>query len=118
MQRVTEKINKSTSHFINRSQRNYTCMHSQIEIHDPGGTIPVHLQPIPTFFRSKKRKQTKKRKNFKVDILKCCHHAQNGIVLTILERLEFKIFSCRSTMVTDNTFHGPSTLKSISSSLN
>ena len=34
-----------------------------------------------------------------------CHQGQNVItVLIILELLEFKTFSCRTTMVTDNTF--------------
>ena len=35
---------------------------------------------------------------------KGCHQGQNIIVLAILERLEFKTFYYRPTMVADNTF--------------
>ena len=41
-----------------------------------------------------------KKKEF---LLKGCHQGQNVTVLAILERLEFKNFSCWSTMVADNT---------------
>ena len=51
-------------------------------------------------------KQTKKQetKGKKERVSKSCHQYQNVIVLAILERLEFKTFSCRPTMVRDNTF--------------
>ena len=37
-------------------------------------------------------------------LLKDCHQSQNVTVLAILERPEFKHFSCRLTMVANNTF--------------
>ena len=40
----------------------------------------------------------------KQKLLKGCHQGQNITILTILERLEFENFSCRPTMVADNTF--------------
>ena len=54
-----------------------------------------------------KRRKGEKREKQRVSkriLLKCCHRGQNVTVLTILERLEFKKFSCRPTMVADNTF--------------
>ena len=45
-----------------------------------------------------------KRKVSKQNLLKVCHEGQNVTVLAILERLEFKNFSCRPNMVADNTF--------------
>ena len=45
-----------------------------------------------------------KKKNEKQRKRKGCHQGQNVTVLAILERLEFKNFSCRPTMVADNTF--------------
>ena len=35
-------------------------------------------------------------------LLEGCHQSQNVTVLAILERLEFKTFSCRPTMVAGN----------------
>ena len=40
----------------------------------------------------------------KQKLLKGCHQGLNVTVLAILECLEFKKFSCQSTMVADNTF--------------
>ena len=57
----------------------------------------------PTFLRRKKWNQ-KEKKVSKQKLLKGCHQGQTDTVLAILERLEFKIFSCRSTMVAANTF--------------
>ena len=59
-----------------------------------------------TFLRNKKRKGNKgnKERSSKEKLLKGCHQGQNATVLVILERLEFKNFSCRSNMVADNTF--------------
>ena len=37
-------------------------------------------------------------------LLKCCHQGQIVTVLSILERLEFKNFSCQPTMVVDIPF--------------
>ena len=53
--------------------------------------------PPPTFLCSKKKKgrQRGKRKGFKAETIKS---------LIILERLEYAKFSCRKTMVADNTF--------------
>ena len=59
-----------------------------------------------TFVRSKKKKE-KQRTKERVSIQKLllgCHQVQNVTVLAILERLEFKIFSCRPTKVANNTF--------------
>ena len=60
----------------------------------------------PTFLCSKKKKgwQRKKERVSKQKLLKGCQQGQNVIVLTILERLELENFSCRPTMVADNTF--------------
>ena len=67
----------------------------------PGG----HGLP-PPFFRSKKkiRKKGKKERVSKQKLLKGYHQSQNVTVLAILERLEFKNFSCRPTMVADILF--------------
>ena len=56
----------------------------------------------PSFFCSKKKKREVKVKKEKVSrqkLLKGCHQGQIITVLAILERLEFKDFSCRPTMV-------------------
>ena len=45
----------------------------------------------------------KKERISRQKLLKDCHQGQNVTVLDILERLEFKNFSCRPTMVADNT---------------
>ena len=57
----------------------------------------------PSFFCSKKKKREIKVKKEKVSrqkLLKGCHQGQIITALAILERLEFKDFSCRPTMVT------------------
>ena len=62
----------------------------------------------PSHFRAAKREKgnkDKKERLSKQKLLKGCRQGQNVTVLVILERLEFKNFSCRPTMVTDNTFH-------------
>ena len=48
--------------------------------------------------------EAKGKKVSKQKLLKGCHQGQTDTVLAILERLEFKFFSCRSTMVAANTF--------------
>ena len=60
----------------------------------------------PTCLRSKRKrvKQRKKERVSKQKLLKACHQVQNVTILGILERQEFKTFSCRPTMVADNTF--------------
>ena len=60
----------------------------------------------PTFLHSKKEKgkQRKNERASKQKLLKGCKQGQNVTVLAILERLEFKDFICRSTMVAGNTF--------------
>ena len=55
-----------------------------------------------------KEDKRKKERVSKQKLLKGCHQGQNIIILTILERLEFKNFSYRPTMVADNTFQCPS----------
>ena len=67
------------------------------------------------FFCVAKRKNRNKEKKGRVSrkkLLKCCYQGLNVTFLAILERLEFKKFSCRPVMV-----RGPSTLKSISLAL-
>ena len=72
--------------------------------HPPSPCPPPHTH-THTFLRSKKKKgqQREKRKTFKQKLLKGCHQVQNVTVLAIVERLEFKHFSGRPTMVADNT---------------
>ena len=65
---------------------------------DTGGGVAM----VPQHFCVAKRK--KREKGEKDKISKGCHQDQNIIVLAILERLQFKNFSCRPTMVVDNTF--------------
>ena len=64
------------------------------------------LWPPPLFCVTKRKKgdKGKKERVSKHKLLKSCNQVQNIIVLTILECLEFENFSCRSTMVADNTF--------------
>ena len=60
----------------------------------------VHGHPI--FFLQQKEKKEIKVKKEKVSrqkLLKGCHQGQIITVLAVLERLEFKDFSCRPTMV-------------------
>ena len=45
-----------------------------------------------------------KEKVSKLKLLKVCHLGQKFTALDILERLEFKTFSCWPTMVAGNTF--------------
>ena len=80
----------------------------------------------PTFFRSKKKKgdKGKKERFSKQKLLTGHQQGQNIIVLSIIERLEFENISWRPTMVPNNTFQcymppqPPSpTLKSISPTL-
>ena len=79
------------------------------------------LQQPPTFCVAKRKKgdKDKKERVSKQKLLKGCHQGQNITVLAILERLEFKNFLSRPTMVAENTFHcsmAP-TFKSISPAL-
>ena len=53
--------------------------------------------------KRKKGNKGKKERLSKQKLLKGCHQGQNVTVLAILERLEFKNFSGRPTMVADNT---------------
>ena len=62
---------------------------------------------LPLFLRSQKKtteKQRKKERVSKQKLLKVCHQGQNVTILAILERPEFKYFSCRPTTVADITF--------------
>ena len=70
------------------------------------GTTEGRGHVSPTFLRSKNKKPTKvKRESVsKQKQLKGCYQGQNVTVLAILECLGFKIFSCWSTIVADNTF--------------
>ena len=71
---------------------------------DTAGAMPP--SPILFFCIAKRKKgdKCKKQRVSKQKLSKGCHQGQNIIVLAILERLEFENFSCRSTMVADNTF--------------
>ena len=60
--------------------------------------------PLLCVAKRKKGDKGKKEGVLKQKLSKGCHQGQNIILLAILERLEFEHFSCRSTMVTDNTF--------------
>ena len=67
--------------------------------------------------QKEKEKQSKKRKSLKAKLLKDYQKSQNVTTLAVLERLEFRNFSCWRIMVADRyfwVFHGPSTLISIS----
>ena len=65
----------------------------------PGGPWSPHCVA-----KIKKVDKGKKERVSKQKLLKGCQQGQNIIVLAILERLEFETFSCRLTMVVDNTF--------------
>ena len=59
------------------------------------------------FFASQKEKRKQSGKKERVSpqkISKECHHGQNFTVLAIPERLEFKKFSFRPTLVANNSF--------------
>ena len=79
----------------------------------PGGRLvgpcPTPLPPVPFFCVAKNKNEDKgkKEKVSKQKLSKDFHQVQNIIVLAILERLGFKNFSCRPTMVADNTFIVP-----------
>ena len=66
--------------------------------------MPFYLLFLKSKAKRKKGDKGKKERVSKQKLLKGCHQGQNIIVLAILERLEFENFSCRPTMVADNTF--------------
>ena len=77
--------------------------------------IHTHMPSLAA--KRKKRKQRKKEAVSKEKPLKDCDQGENVTILAILQRLKFKNFACRTTMVADNTVQcasGPYTLKSIS----
>ena len=61
-----------------------------------------HESPLFCVAKRKKGNKGKKERLSKQKLLKGCHQGQNVTVLAILERLEFKKFSGRPTMVADN----------------
>ena len=68
------------------------------------------MPPLHFLLSNEKKGKDKKERVSKQKLLKVCHQA-------ILERLEFKNFPCRPTVVAGDTFsvlHDPSTLKFIS----
>ena len=65
---------------------------------DTGG-----LGAIPIFCVAKEKKKRRK-ESFNAETIKRLTSVQNVTVLAILERLEFKNFSCRPTMVTGSAF--------------
>ena len=60
--------------------------------------------PLFCVTKRKKRNKGKKQRVLMQKLIKDCHQSLNVTVLAILERLEFKNFSCRPTMIADNTF--------------
>ena len=67
-------------------------------------TLPPPLPPLFCVAKRKKGNKGKKERLSKQKLLKACHQGrQNVTVLAILERLGFKNFSGRQTMVADNT---------------
>ena len=62
------------------------------------------LPPLLCVAKRKNGDKGKKERVSKQKLSKGCHQGQNIIVLAILERLEFKNFSCRPTIVAGNTF--------------
>ena len=63
--------------------------------------------PHTPFFCVAKRKKENKGKKERVSkqkLLKDYHRGQNVTVLATLQRLEFKNFTCRPTMVANKTF--------------
>ena len=82
----------------------------------PWGPCPPYPTPLPPhsplFCVAKRKKgdKSKKERVLRQKLLNGCHQGQNIIVLAILERLEFKNFSCRPTMVAGNTFHSSNSL--------
>ena len=71
---------------------------------DTGGAGGAMAAPLFCVAKRKKGDKGKNERVSKQKLLKGCHQGQSIIVLAILERLEFKNFSCRPTMVADNTF--------------
>ena len=66
---------------------------------EPGGMAPTFLRS-----RKKKGKQGKKRKSSKAETIKRLSPRSKCYCLAILERLEFKKFSCQPAMMADITF--------------
>ena len=60
--------------------------------------------PLFCVAKRKKGDKGKKERVSKEKLLKGCHQGQNIVVLAVIERLHFENFSCRSTIVADNTF--------------
>ena len=68
---------------------------------DTRGLVAIPpLPPTALFCVAKERKK----KSFNEETIKRLTNVQNVTVLAILERLEFKNFSCHPTVVTGNTF--------------
>ena len=72
-------------------------MHFTVLVTQEGERGPPPL----TFFLEKKRE---KRNYSKQELLKGCHQGQKVTVLAILERLQFKNFSCRIIVLAGSTF--------------
>ena len=64
----------------------------------------THTHTLFCVAKIKKGNKGRKERVSKQKLLKGCHQGQNVTVLAILERLEFKNFSCQLTMVAGNTF--------------
>ena len=69
----------------------------------PSSTL-THTHTLFCVAKIKKGNKGRKERVSKQKLLKGCHQGQNVTVLAILERLEFKNFSCQLTMVAGNTF--------------
>ena len=70
----------------------------------PGRARGGMASPLFCVAKRKKGNKGKKERVSKQKLLKDCHQGQDITVLAILQRLEFKKFSCRPTMVADKTF--------------
>ena len=66
---------------------------------DAWGTGGTWLPPLFCVVKGKKVNKVKKGRVSKQKLFKVCHQGQNITVSDILESLEFKIFSCRPTIL-------------------
>ena len=95
------------------------------QFHKKASVLESFLMKLHTFRTAtleKKKKKGKKEIFTKLKLFKGCHQGQTAAVVVILERPDFKNFSCWSTIVTNNNvpclvFHCLSTLKFILSAL-
>ena len=90
--------------FLNFISVESFCLFKNVTGPATPGEPGAHGTPLFYVTKRKKGDKGKKERASKQKLLKGCNHSQNIIILTILERLEFENFSCRPTMVAENTF--------------